>query len=460
MAYRSLIACALAAFAGVADAAYRPLNPPPGWRVVEGQFAYVRDTRGRVWDKGVILDAASFSMRGRELTIPAGLKLAPGAARAAAGLLFGNPWLAAGIYVAGWLAENVIEWNEEKQRWETPQSGPFPVSDGYEYGVTVPGSNPPQDFWSPDVNAACGAYVSGLNQLFNEPGRFTTVTCAYGNFQVSDKGGAPNTVALNRRGSDCPQGWFIIDGACAEDVPYREVPKPEFVDKLGDDEFTDDIANELPPEWPLPVLLPRINPVPQPWGDPQPTYVPEGDPVPNPQYDPQQQTSTTNMPYVQPGVNIVPANTNTAPWNVDLQPVNRPQETNESNPDVDHNPNKVPDEGGQTGPPGKAPPVANPGREGEQPGLCDMYPGILACEKLLPPEPDSLETKEAEFDFQIEGGFGGAGVCPQPISVSLGGHQYLFAWDGLCDALVLLKPLILAFAWLSAAFILLGREGF
>lgn len=51
---------------------------------------------------------------------------------------------------------------------------------------------------------------------------------------------------------------------------------------------------------------------------------------------------------------------------------------------------------------------------------------------------------------------GGAGSCPAPSSMILHGQQYWFQWTTYCNFATGIKPILLAFAWLSAAGLLIG----
>lgn len=51
---------------------------------------------------------------------------------------------------------------------------------------------------------------------------------------------------------------------------------------------------------------------------------------------------------------------------------------------------------------------------------------------------------------------GGAGSCPVPSSMVLHGQTYYFVWDTYCEFASGIKPILLTFAWLAAAGILVG----
>lgn len=51
---------------------------------------------------------------------------------------------------------------------------------------------------------------------------------------------------------------------------------------------------------------------------------------------------------------------------------------------------------------------------------------------------------------------GGAGSCPAPSAMVLHGQTYYFEWTTYCNFANMIKPILLAFAWLAAAGILVG----
>lgn len=202
------------------------------------------------------------------------------------------------------------------------------------------------------------------------------------------------------------------------------------------------VPQELPQPTPLPIEYPSpyINPDPGPNPEHKPRFVPSGDPVPNPNYDPDSAPGPNNQPYIQPGTKIQPSPTASQPWRVDYQPVNRPQPTKDpvNNPDGED----------------------KPGDKEKEPDLCEKNPDIIACQKLeMPEDPGKLPVKEVEFEMTPESGFAGAAACPAPVQATLNGKTYGFSWQPFCNSLDMIKPLLLAFAWLSAAFILLGARG-
>ncbi len=204
----------------------------------------------------------------------------------------------------------------------------------------------------------------------------------------------------------------------------------------------DKVPNELPNTIPWPVKDPVINPDTD--GKPQPLFVPTGNPVKNPNYDPSKEVGPNNQPYLQPGVRVVPSPVLGSPWQVDVQPINRPV----SSPDA--NPNPVND----------SPTDSDKPRE-DTPDLCQLHPDILACQKLDEPPDTDLPSSEKPISITQDSGWGSmSATCPPPRHIMVQGRDIPIPFDLFCQYMEGMRPIIVAMAWLSAAFILLGaREG-
>jgi len=232
----------------------------------------------------------------------------------------------------------------------------------------------------------------------------------------------------------------------------------------------------------MPEALPKQLPVPLPVEEPEfdPFFVPDADPKPNPNYDPTKPPSIDNPPLYQPGVEVRPAPTPSNPWQVEVTPTNTPIADPNYDPNTVRDPRPIQNPSTQT--PTEPETGTNPGTDpGTDPGtttptnpgldnpnkppeevdneFCLKNPDILACQVLKHEDDDTvLPTYEIEFDFNPFSGFSGTKQCPQFPSVGnmLGGRQ--ISWQPFCDSLAMINPLIIAFAWLSAAFIFLRES--
>ena len=89
--------------------------------------------------------------------------------------------------------------------------------------------------------------------------------------------------------------------------------------------------------------------------------------------------------------------------------------------------------------------------------LCKEHPDILACDTV----PDKPETTDTDFDipkeevslkFTPDNVFPTDGVCPVPVQFQAFGSTFGFSLQPACDLASMLRPMIIAFAWLVAAF--------
>jgi len=85
------------------------------------------------------------------------------------------------------------------------------------------------------------------------------------------------------------------------------------------------------------------------------------------------------------------------------------------------------------------------------PGLCELYPDILACAKLGEAPDEVVPTSTREVDFEAVD-LGSSG-CPGPIDL---GDGKTFSYEPLCDNLETVRPLIIAVGFVMAALIIVN----
>jgi len=85
--------------------------------------------------------------------------------------------------------------------------------------------------------------------------------------------------------------------------------------------------------------------------------------------------------------------------------------------------------------------------------LCSKFPNLIFCAKLEQDE-NQPENDTINFDYQITPDFDpfSGGGCPGPISIPGGELSYQPA----CDAMQMIRPLVIGLAWLMAGYILVG----
>lgn len=409
---RLIASVVLLMFMRVAYAGYAQLSPPAGWsKGTSGSSVYRAAANDAVF-KNTVRTTASMSVGGRAVTMPASMRFAANAPRVAA--VFG--FTPAGIAVIVAAGVGSVLYNYYK-------SGGFELEDGKWVKKEVHAGTVKQfsfngESWASSVEEAAlqlnGVLIDGLKM------KFVSADGTYAKFDLlapnDDKAGVVYRTAIER----------VLD-IPAEDK--RVATQKEFEDSIAALPLPDALPQALP--IPLPVEKPILNPSADPEPKPQPLRVPQGEPQPVPNTSPEQ--------YKTPVVDIVPSPTVDDPWRVDLQP--KDVIKNDSTP--------IPE----------GPPDVSAKPEDKTPGLCDMYPDILACAKLELDTPDSDQVREKEIDITLnpDGGWGGgAGSCPAPRHLK--GANVDFDLKGVCDALGMLRPIILAFAWLAAAGILVGAS--
>lgn len=440
MDHRAALILAASLFCGTSHAYYAQLSAPAGWSQGAGAVATYNTAKTAAQvasvELGRIAANAALTVNGKTIPVPAKLPLGPGAARVAAAAIYLHPGLRAAAAVATWIGVAGLVYDVADGLWKRPVDDAL-VSSGLQYSTN--GS-----VWVDTALDACRQVRQhGGNPTLNHSITTTgTPACRYQwHYESQPNTLYTNTVALQSRASPCPVGWYVTPAGCVQTPPMKTVTKEEFEQMVPD-------ARPMPPDlpgvvWPAswPVEVPEI----------QPMFIPTGNPVKNPAYDPAKPTSPDNQPWLQPGVKLSPAPTTSSPWNVDLQPVNRPVESPNPNPDPVVDPVPNPDGSGDADKP------RDP--EKDQRDICEKYPDILACQKMEV-EDDNLKlpVKDVDFSFTPESGFAGNAVCPPDTVVSVSGYTVAVPWSKFCDSLEMIRPMMLAMAWLMAAFILIGRR--
>ena len=166
------------------------------------------------------------------------------------------------------------------------------------------------------------------------------------------------------------------------------------------------------------------------------------------------EVATTQRPDLDPGS---PAAPNTKP---DPDP----------NPNPDGKPDKKPD-GNPDGKPDKKPDdKPDPDRKDDQKKderpkeddkpkedgglLCKVFPNILACDELPEKEEPNLEIPQETIDlnFTPDNSFKEYGECPAPVTFQALGTEYKISLEPACNLAAMMRPFIIAMAWLVASF--------
>lgn len=434
-----LVALAVLATAGTVHAGYAQLAPPAGFSGTPGAWKFAPSANQAVF--GNVLHhpgALRVPVPGSSVTMPAAYRLAANAPRIAAGVIFAHPYIRTGVAIASWLGVGKFFWDESVKQWKKT-TDKEELIEAFEYSKS--GNN----VWFPSANAACVAWVSSINGnggFYTSGGSASGLTCNF-SISVNQIDWFQDSTPLDKRSVPCPAGWTSTPAGCLlKSSEVKTVTQPEFEDGLAPLPMPERVPFELPPNSPLPIDPPVINPEPGPDPQPRPLFVPTGDPVPNPQYDPNAPPGPNNLPWNQPGVRVAPSPTPTEPWRVDLQPVNRPV----SGPEP------------MTQPDSKTPPDGDKPSQ-EQLDFCVKNPDVLACQKLDEPEAQELPESEKDISISPDGGWGADNAaCPAPKLITVQGRAIPIPFDLFCTWASGMRPIIIAMAWLSAAFILLGAR--
>lgn len=370
------------------------------------------------WSSGRTTALATVNVGGRVVSVPVGLSVAANAASFVAPFIRATPYGLLGSAVLAWIAAKgpefidgqwqVLQGGQPESLYKTGCTDPYPSqvtplgviclrsSGNMEYlayypGVASGGSVP--SGWTQANNVSCSSY----------PASCGGVTSGYGGI-------------AQRARVVCPSGPADVSGACPGLAPASVEQLAAALDGPIPDAALTDLARLTP----VPVQLPEI----------EPQRVPVGSPVAKPGTIPQQ--------YVQPFIDVVPRPTLAEPWRVDLVPVDVTSE----------DPVGV----GDVTPIGEETPEGEPGAGEPKPELCDLYPDVLACQKMGTLNEEVLpQSTVSVAAITPESGFGeGAGSCPEPRTGTVMGRQVAMTWQPMCDLANGIRPVVIAVAWLAA----------
>lgn len=429
-----LVAAALLLCAGAAQAYVSP-SPPPGFGGSPGNWTFAPSSPAD--QLGKIMRGPGPSVAGSG-PISAAYRLGPGAARALAKGVIGGGVAGALLLGGLWLAQNCFEkQNDQWVRTCGPAGTPPPQSTSgqtAEYAV----SGAVMAYW-PTQELACKdpGYPAAFMKAYSGMVAVTSVTffapatCrtfwrhSNGNSGYWDQG-------ISVRAKQCPTGWYYTTAGCIQTLPVVPVPPQVVEDEMAEKP----LPQKLPPGIPYPLdpAAPSIwNPT---IGDPpvtQPLRVPQGNPRPVPNTNPQR--------YRQPVTDITHSPTLDDPWRMDVQPK-----------DIDSD-----SPTGQTGPQTITSGAPSGTPKEDPPDLCETNPDIVACQKLGNLDPLNVPNTNRQMGIAPDTGYGPSSAsCPAPKTATIMGKVYTFPWTVFCDFALMIRPLLIGFAWLSAALTFMG----
>lgn len=431
-----LLAAALVGSVQVAHAAYQNATPPPGFSGSPGAWAY-KPGAAEKWLARTAETRTTVNVGGRTVTMNALLRMSATAApRFAAALVWTPLGRAAAVglamsALATQLLQHGIQWSQERQQWERIEDVGW---------WTYSGSSPQYA----TAAAACQAFVG----YWNSTNPQNNSRMVYVNVVVSGAAGTCKVNEYNREHGyliESNKSHGIVERGATTPQPVA-VEEAEFVG-VATPYITPDVVPDLAPDQPIPVELPIINPSTDPEPKSRPLRVPLGDPLPNPQ--PEGAPVPAPYPWRQPVVDITPSPTQVEPWRVDSTPKDILLPT----PDGIEEPTPQPPTDPEAAPPTNEAP--------SEPGLCALYPDILACARPDLDTPEQDIPKKTENITYTEMNLWGGGACPSNVAVSVNG-QTITALDmaSTCSLITTyLRPMVIAASALSAMFILMGSRG-
>lgn len=437
---------ALCAYSPIAFAAFATAPTPPGFAGTPGAWRVAAQAGDSTFQN--LLKKAPFTPKdygGSVAKLGSGFRYGTLARRAAAGIIFAHPALRVAAGVAGWLALANIFFDESSGQWKKRTSGE--------------GCVPPPGYVT-DLGG-CGGYVGypAWTYVYEAPHETEPGICRAGWMGTHTSG----TTSY----ASC--AGFPKSSVTGSDPITTQT---QFETEVAANPMPPSVPMELPPGTELPIEgEPVNNPGPGTDMTPQTVRIPVGAPVPQ-----------SDGTYKQPYVDLVPFPSPSDPWRVDVRPGDKVTTDGAPLPDP------VPVKPGDPDPLPGTPPGVDPNdptakqRDPALQSLCEKHPGIAACapyekpptpkdpvdpclehpERLgcLPPgelAPEPVANENKEITLSPDAGWGVSGSCPPPRHVVLGsGFAFDVPFDLLCNFATMIRPLIVAMAYLGAALMLVG----
>jgi hypothetical protein len=383
-------------------AGYAQLKPPAtiggtvGARITAGAFAV---------NNGNISVGFTTQVAGKTVTMPATLRFASNAARVALVAVRLSPAALVGSALAGYLLTYGIELAEGQFMKAASPSSPTYEGSCSQGGVT--------DLETCKQRVASAWAGWPFDQLITEG---NTIYIQHKN---ADTGQVVKGAGIFQiTSASCPAGSTSNGTQCVgAAVPATQ----NDWDTVEASPLPDDVAEELTGKGvPLPLENPQFDPTPQ--------NIPLSDPYPKPNGQPGET--------VKDVAKVTPAPDEKAKIETVVEPVTGPNGVPipTTNPDGSSNPDAAPE---------------------EKPDFCIENPDALACWKDGSPEDVDLQKVTAGTSI-VPVNIGGGGSCPASKTVNYMGANLVISFTPICTAAGWINPIVLALAWLSAGFILIG----
>lgn len=406
---KTVLAFLLALVASSSFAAAVPLTPGPGIAGTASGFTTASTFTGQ-------FSAAAFNsnfttqVAGKAVTMPASMRMAANAGQFAAAAIRLNPAALLGSAVAAWLLQEGLKYVDGQWQKETP-------------GTSVPAYYPPPEGLNscggvfPSLGVYCRwAYQNGQYTIMAGVDTATKNTLVSQGWSWTNNNGSWHQVMSPwlRPGASCPANTTYNNGYCVGQAQLKPSTQSDW-DAVANSPLPDAAAGELAGKGvPLPLDVPHIAPQDIPLSDPY------DDPVTGKRY--------------RDRARITPSSDGKT---ADVQTYK--QEVDEAG-----NPKKQED--GQTDKPPE-----------EQTDFCKKNPDAIACMPEGQTDDQELQTKNIGSGISPIS-VGGQGQCmaDKTLSMATMGKSITFTYKPICDLASMVRPLILALAWLLAGWIMVG----
>lgn len=374
-----------------------------GYRAPAGSFTMAPANAGYI-------QPAVANVGGKPITVPAKMRMAANAGQFAKNAMRLNPWglaATAATLAAGYLADNMMSWDNDTNTWRVPDGWSSPYAAGFPvYGIQGATCINAHSSATPDMQVCYGLAGSG--------------------WANSGVGGCPAI--------PCPDGTCDGGGNWEQDYMSKWVEKNPFpsgcvATSPGSRPATDDDWAALPD--PLPAVAPEL---------PYAPYMPEGVPVEAPEYDFAPFNTPLGQPYTKPDGSTSQPMASVSPNgdSITVDTFDQPLTDSAGNPV----PNPQPQDTAEPAP--------------EQKTDCDKYPTSVGCTDLgTPASPEPVPTTELPVNATVTP-IGGSGACPSPASLSFLGQPLTWSYQPICDFAGMIRPLVIGFAWLTFGLIVVG----
>lgn len=394
---------------------------------VAGNYIRTSDVR---YINSIAVTEAKVLTAGRSISVATSVRAASTAGRVIAGACFVNPVLCVArvgtVALIDWFLSSQIEWDEAAGQWTKrgpPKSGR--VYCNQELGVVGQGgaeicaaSKPAEadliaaSFCKTNSVLACRWEINSPQWLWDLPTDGASISIFYkrpnqpGEFGA----GAEITTRIGELPGDPRPATSTDFDEHADNKPIHVGLNPD--NQIG---WSSDAVLDSSPV-PVPVEAPVFTPT----------------------------TEDLSAPY--PGTDP-----QTGPWKQDVIKITGKPETPEpldvegtpGTKDVD-NPNTEEDEGPAEG---DEDPVTVPKED-----PCQLHPNSVMCTDVGTAPGDEVPKRDVSVDFAAES-VGLPSGCPAPVSMGRFGQ---LSFEGACDAVTTAKPLVIAFAALAAAMLMLA----